>query len=497
MHKENTAPNQVQKFQKTNNRSTSNTNTTKLSNESSNPSSSNTNVNGKRLSMSDVSDMLYEFYRANAAAKAPKCQLQQQPTDMLGSVATPAAVKYLDRTSPTSAETKEPSSIAAIATNGAASDTASKNLPSDEMMSNKLAASFHPRIKYTNNNANQLPSNEAANKTENIPFMTAIPTSVVVPTASTSANVAAEPLDIKPIINPVTGLVITPNPSVIKPVPVAVPGPGTIVGPNTNANPQAAAIAAALIRDGYHSFQQQIRAQELLKFHSSKVNKNLKIEEHSTSKILETFLRHQRNSECDNETTTSDNNDGDDEDDNRYNGFDDIHLMEGASRAQIPNILQNGSTSSPGGYLSDESQKYMNLAAQAQAFRNLEFSLGEFGNNSTSPNDNSNLGPTSIGPDGEPVYECRHCGKKYRWKSTLRRHENVECGGKEPSHQCPYCPYKSKQRGNLGVHVRKHHSNLPQLASKRRSKYSVKYEPTSSANVSDDSNSKLIIDCSK
>lgn len=64
-------------------------------------------------------------------------------------------------------------------------------------------------------------------------------------------------------------------------------------------------------------------------------------------------------------------------------------------------------------------------------------------------------------------YACQHCGKRYRWKSTLRRHENVECGGKEPVHQCPYCPYKAKQRGNLGVHVRKHHSNLPPLSTRR------------------------------
>ncbi|XP_026481452.1 zinc finger protein 718-like [Ctenocephalides felis] len=59
----------------------------------------------------------------------------------------------------------------------------------------------------------------------------------------------------------------------------------------------------------------------------------------------------------------------------------------------------------------------------------------------------------------EAKFVCRHCGR-YRWKSTLRRHENVECGGKEPSHQCPYCPYKAKQRGNLGVHVRKHHDKM-------------------------------------
>lgn len=72
--------------------------------------------------------------------------------------------------------------------------------------------------------------------------------------------------------------------------------------------------------------------------------------------------------------------------------------------------------------------------------------------------------------DSMKQYSCQHCGKRYRWKSTLRRHENVECGGKEASHQCPYCPYKAKQRGNLGVHVRKHHSNLPPLLTRRNKK---------------------------
>lgn len=446
-------------------------------------------INRKRMSMSDVSDMLYEFYRANANAKVPK-----QQTSVLGAVVS----KYCAQTSPTSAETHEPSSIAAIATNGAASETAAKNMHSDEMtnktgftsasMPTAGASSFHPRLKYTL---------KANNDTEPAaqPIVTAIPTSVLTITPNITTN--DEPLDIKPIINPTTGLVETPvaptdTPSVIKPVPGV---------PNTAANPQAAAIAAALIRDGYHSFQQHMRAQEIMKFQTGKMKALSKANESTPTKILETFLRQQRNSECD---TNSDQNDGDDEDDSRYNGFDDIHLMENNKSNGFPQILQNALTNNsapatPGSvdYLSDESQKYMNFAAQAQAqaFRNLEYSLGDFGN--TSPNENS--GPTGIGPDGEPVYECRHCGKKYRWKSTLRRHENVECGGKEPSHQCPYCPYKSKQRGNLGVHVRKHHSNLPQLASRRRSKYSMKMEGNTpnSANVSDDSNSKLIIDCSK
>lgn len=43
------------------------------------------------------------------------------------------------------------------------------------------------------------------------------------------------------------------------------------------------------------------------------------------------------------------------------------------------------------------------------------------------------------GKSGDKLFPCRHCGRKYRWKSTLRRHENDECGGKAPAHSCPYC----------------------------------------------------------
>lgn len=57
-------------------------------------------------------------------------------------------------------------------------------------------------------------------------------------------------------------------------------------------------------------------------------------------------------------------------------------------------------------------------------------------------------------------FSCQHCGKRYRWKSTLKRHETFECGGKEPVHQCPFCDYRAKQSGNLRVHIRKYHQSL-------------------------------------
>lgn len=84
----------------------------------------------------------------------------------------------------------------------------------------------------------------------------------------------------------------------------------------------------------------------------------------------------------------------------------------------------------------------------------------EGGHSADSPDDKGAYKRDGSGSDDPSRhFECRHCGKKYRWKSTLRRHENVECGGKAPSHQCPYCSYKAKQRGNLGVHIRKHHND--------------------------------------
>ncbi|KAG7205744.1 hypothetical protein KM043_007693 [Ampulex compressa] len=57
-------------------------------------------------------------------------------------------------------------------------------------------------------------------------------------------------------------------------------------------------------------------------------------------------------------------------------------------------------------------------------------------------------------------FRCRFCGKGYRWKSTMRRHEMVECGGKPPAFQCPDCPYKARQRGNLTVHYKRHHQKI-------------------------------------
>ncbi|XP_021915079.1 longitudinals lacking protein isoform X18 [Zootermopsis nevadensis] len=54
-------------------------------------------------------------------------------------------------------------------------------------------------------------------------------------------------------------------------------------------------------------------------------------------------------------------------------------------------------------------------------------------------------------------HQCTKCGKVYRWKKSLSLHLRVECG-KEPQFQCPICPYKAKQKGNLKSHMRVWHS---------------------------------------
>lgn len=48
------------------------------------------------------------------------------------------------------------------------------------------------------------------------------------------------------------------------------------------------------------------------------------------------------------------------------------------------------------------------------------------------------------------------CGKSYLASTSLKAHQKWECG-KDPSFQCPYCPYKSKQKSNMRTHVRTVH----------------------------------------
>lgn len=58
-------------------------------------------------------------------------------------------------------------------------------------------------------------------------------------------------------------------------------------------------------------------------------------------------------------------------------------------------------------------------------------------------------------------YSCRDCGKSYMWKQGLNTHKRLHCG-KEPRFQCPFCPKRCYQRGNLDSHIRNVHSNLVQ-----------------------------------
>uniref|UniRef100_A0A1B0FDY7 C2H2-type domain-containing protein n=1 Tax=Glossina morsitans morsitans TaxID=37546 RepID=A0A1B0FDY7_GLOMM len=432
----------------------------------------------KRLSMSDATGELYELYRTNGVAKAPKSNEEQTINNLCNK---------FSQISPTSAETNEPYTVAAIALNSAASQSSPKNLKGIEMpmltppianSSSNINLAFHPRIKYTSKSLiNNDGQNQKASATH-VPAMTAIPTSVVV--ASALANSGNNnSLDIKPEIHPSTGLIITPVPSgtsstVIKPV----PSTSEAVAALQKLQEAAAyrAVSTGILRNFYPS--PLMTQRENLKS-TSNTHADEKVSNHGD------------------EDDDDDDDDYDDEGADRVhptNAFADIHLIEKNSSVDMDTTDAENLTA-------DDSQQAINLSAvqaQMQALHHFGISLN-LANNLNDASANSSDIAMALGPDGEQMYKCRHCGKKYRWKSTLRRHEHVECGNKEPSHQCPYCPYKAKQRGNLGVHVRKHHANLPQLASKRRSKYSTKLEtnPSGSAGASDDSSSRLIIDCSK
>ncbi|XP_071634198.1 longitudinals lacking protein, isoforms N/O/W/X/Y-like [Temnothorax longispinosus] len=70
-------------------------------------------------------------------------------------------------------------------------------------------------------------------------------------------------------------------------------------------------------------------------------------------------------------------------------------------------------------------------------------------------------------------FACSRCGRSYKWKTSLQRHERLECG-KEPQFKCPFCPQRCKRKEHWQHHIRKWHtdkvdieeylhSNMPKL----------------------------------
>ncbi|CAB0013510.1 unnamed protein product, partial [Nesidiocoris tenuis] len=57
-------------------------------------------------------------------------------------------------------------------------------------------------------------------------------------------------------------------------------------------------------------------------------------------------------------------------------------------------------------------------------------------------------------------HACEACGRSYKYKGNLLQHQRNECG-QEPKFQCPFCPFRSKQRSNLKTHIRGRHNRSP------------------------------------
>lgn len=53
-------------------------------------------------------------------------------------------------------------------------------------------------------------------------------------------------------------------------------------------------------------------------------------------------------------------------------------------------------------------------------------------------------------------FECS-CGRSYKQKITLVRHQRYECGT-EPKFPCHLCSYRAKHKGHLASHIRNRHS---------------------------------------
>ncbi|XP_049779174.1 uncharacterized protein LOC126176081 [Schistocerca cancellata] len=63
------------------------------------------------------------------------------------------------------------------------------------------------------------------------------------------------------------------------------------------------------------------------------------------------------------------------------------------------------------------------------------------------------LGSTAV------LFRCDACGRVYRHRDTLTRHQRVECG-KEAHLHCSHCHYKTKYKHNLVRHQGNRHADI-------------------------------------
>ncbi|EFN84264.1 Longitudinals lacking protein, isoform G [Harpegnathos saltator] len=56
---------------------------------------------------------------------------------------------------------------------------------------------------------------------------------------------------------------------------------------------------------------------------------------------------------------------------------------------------------------------------------------------------------------GQGRFTCDNCDRRYHQMKNLRRHMTNECG-KQPMHQCAFCPYRATYKSYLQVHMMKH-----------------------------------------
>ncbi|XP_024889516.1 longitudinals lacking protein-like [Temnothorax curvispinosus] len=66
---------------------------------------------------------------------------------------------------------------------------------------------------------------------------------------------------------------------------------------------------------------------------------------------------------------------------------------------------------------------------------------------------------------GQGRFACDNCDRRYHQMKNLRRHVTNECG-KQPMHQCSFCPYRATYKSYLQVHMTKHakHGFVPRMA---------------------------------